>query len=148
MTYDPFKEDAAGGLDLTGFDTAKPKPVDRSAAEAARRAGDEAGFTSRRSGDRTRPAAKAKPSGKARMSEIAPKAVIQGTKAQFNMLAPAELIIRFKTLQRRRGDDAQWQTLAAALDALEAEGLESISPEQATRTFGGSSLSIRSPGAV
>ncbi len=26
--------------------------------------------------------------------------------------------------------------------------LKSISPEQATRTFGGSSLSIRSPGAV
>ena len=124
MTYDPFKEDAPVGLDLTGFDAAKPKPVDRTAAEAARRAGDEAGFTSRRSGDRTRPAAKAKPAGKARMSEIAPKAVIQGTKAQFNMLAPAELIIRFKALQRRRGDDAQWQTLAAALDALEAEAFD------------------------
>lgn len=119
MTYDPFKDDAAGGLDLTGFGAAKPKPVDRSAAEAARRAGDEAGFTSR--SGRPRSAAKAKSGSKARMSEIAPKTVIQGTKAQFNMLAPAELILRFKALQRRRGDDAQWQTLEAAIQALESQ---------------------------
>ena len=37
-------------------------------------------------------------------------------------------------------------------DGLRSEGklvtTHSISPEQATRTFGGSSLSIRSPGAV
>lgn len=120
MTYDPFKDDAPAALDITGFDASKPKPVDRGAAEAARRAGEEAGFTSRRPGGRSKPAPKAKPAGKARMSEIAPKAVIQGQKAQFNMLAPADLIIRFKALQRRRGDEAQWQTLAAALDALEA----------------------------
>ncbi|MCG6277614.1 hypothetical protein K6U59_12210, partial [Vibrio vulnificus] len=67
--YDPFAK-----LDLGGFENPDPKAVDRDAAEAGRAAGEEAGFTSRRTPARPRAgrggAAKAQPkSAKVRLSD-------------------------------------------------------------------------------
>lgn len=105
-------------VDISGFKPRERPAIDRGAAEAARRVGEEAGFASR-----ARPATpKTSPkAGRSRLSDIVGRNVIEGDKAQLNMLAPAELCLRFTEIQRQRGDAARWQTLAAALDALEAQ---------------------------
>lgn len=118
--HDPFK--GADSLDLSDFSSPLPKPTDRPAAEAARKAGDAAGFVSRRPARSATPprAADAK-SSMVKLSELVPKTTISGTKSQLNLLAPADLILRFKALQRDLGHQAQWQTLELAVDALEAQ---------------------------
>lgn len=110
-------------LDLSAF---KPRPepsIDRGAADAAIKVGEASGFSSR--APRAAPEStkgRDKNPGRVRLTDIVgPTATITGTKAQLNLTAPADLIIRFKELSRRRGDAAQWQTLSAALDAIEKE---------------------------
>lgn len=119
--HDPFADDS-DSLDLSAFAAPEPKPADRTAAEAARKAGDAAGFTSKRKPSVPTSAKPREPKAtKVRLSDIVPKAEITGRKSQLNLLAPAELILRFKTLQRELGHLSQWQTLEMAVDALEAQ---------------------------
>jgi hypothetical protein len=114
----PATEEPRKGVDLSGFAPKRSPAIDRGAAEAARRVGEEGGFSSRARPAATKPATRA---GRSRLSDIVGRTVIEGDKAQLNMLAPADICVRFKELQRQRGDTASWQTLAAALDALEAQ---------------------------
>jgi hypothetical protein len=119
--HDPFADDT-DSLDLSAFTAPAPKPADRSAAEAARKAGDAAGFTSRRKPSSPKSTSSSATKGaKVRLSDIVPKTAITGTKSQLNLLAPADLILRFKNLQRELGHQSQWQTLEMAVDALEAQ---------------------------
>jgi hypothetical protein len=106
-------------VDLTGFGPKARPAIDRGAADAARRAGEEAGFSSR---SRTAPRrAPTSSGGRSRLSDVVGRDVIEGAKAQLNILAPEDLCVRFKEIQRRRGDASSWKTLSAALDALEAQ---------------------------
>lgn len=106
------------GVDLSGFGPKRAPAIDRGAADAARRAGEAGGFVSRARPAPTKPTTPK--AGRSRLSDIVGRpAVIEGDKAQVNILAPADVCLRFKDLQRQRGE-AAWQTLAAALDALEA----------------------------
>ncbi|MGQ3044117.1 MAG: hypothetical protein ACT6R7_16815 [Brevundimonas aurantiaca] len=105
-------------IDLSDFGPKTAPAIDRGAADAARRAGEESGFASRARSTPTK--ATTPKAGRSRLSDIVGRpAVIEGEKAQVNILAPADVCLRFKDLQRQRGE-AAWQTLAAALDALEA----------------------------
>ena len=110
---DPFGFDHAAatstGLDLDAF-APQSRPVDRHAIDAARAVARDEGFTRRT----------AAPD---RISEPSFNRYPDSDRAQLNILAPVPIVLRWRTLVQTHQVPA-WEILDAAMDALEASGVD------------------------
>lgn len=121
--HDPFAAaDSLPPLDISRFEKPEaPRPIDRAAAEAAKRAGDEAGFHTRApAGRRGRPP-KERNVKKVKISDVLGAPQSEEDRVQINITSPISLAVRFRALQASLGHDRQWVTLEMALDALEKQ---------------------------
>ena len=130
-TSDPFgfetaADDRPADLDISAF-APRPRKVDRSAVEAARAAARDAGFT-RRSATETPGEAEAPVKGRKRRVNITEVLGLQDRypeteRCQLNMLAPLPIALRWRGLVQTHQVPA-WEILEAAMDALDAAGVD------------------------